>query len=439
MRMLSGTILVFLLMSGSAFAGTDLAEMLPDRSPDLHWKARVVRVSVSTSLLRESPNVKTGSDVEGAVRRSFQTWERAANLEFIETQTEKQNVSPSGPTGDGVNLITIAATPENVLLFAKDPTGVAATTRVFYDAKGQISEADVVLNPYQQFSIDGTIGTYDLESILTHEIGHLLGLGHSSVFGSTMHESNGKNGVYGLQSFLSRTLSPIDVAAVRAMYGAPSGVTECCGRISGKIGVSNLRALRNAEVWLEDTATGIVAAQAEVTSDGSFRFAGLPFGRYKVYGQSEGADQPGFRTQELGDVEASASDLQATLKRPTLAGSEARIEYLGFNGQLSDVPVSLTSGRTYRIYLGGRFPEIQKLIIGSTSRFISVAQDTLRAHEYGSDLNVISFEVTVRPGTPAGDYSLFAATEKGGRATLVGALSVDAFPNYFSTSTLSDD
>jgi hypothetical protein len=437
MRILSGTILFLVLIVGSTFASSD-ADRQPDRSPDLRWRARVVRVAVSNSLIRESPYIKTGSDVEGAVRRALRTWERAANLEFVETETDKQNVSASGAAGDGVSLITIAATAENVLLFAKDPTGVAATTRVFYDTKGQISEADIVLNPYQQFSTDGTIGTYDLESILTHEIGHLLGLGHSSVFGSTMHESSGKNGVYGMQNFLARTLSPLDVAAVRAIYGPPAGVSECCGRIAGKI-VAGPRALRNAEVWLEDAASGLVVAQLDTSADGTFRFAGLRFGRYRIYSQSIGDDQAGFRTQELGDVEATSNDLQAALKRPVLSGPNVRIEYLGFNGQLSDVPVTLSSGRTFRVYLGGNFPDIQKMNVGTTSRFVSVAPDSLRSHDYGSDLDVISFEVTVKPGTPTGDYSLFVETDKGGRATLVGALSVDAFPNYFSTFTLSND
>src|SRR4030095_3804166 len=151
--------------------------------------------------------------------------------------------------GDGVSLITIAQTPENVLLFSKDTENAAATTRVFYSRRGMITEADIVLNPYEQFSTDGTLGTFDLESTLTHEIGHLLGLSHSEVFGSTMHANYGKNGVFGSQRLISRTFAADDIAAVRALYGARGDDGECCGTIEGKLAVPG-KPNRSIEVWI---------------------------------------------------------------------------------------------------------------------------------------------------------------------------------------------
>ena len=64
----------------------------------------------------------------------------AAGVEFKETFSDKQNVSPQGMAGDGVSLITVAQTAENALLFVKNPEDVAATTRVFFDGRGKITE-----------------------------------------------------------------------------------------------------------------------------------------------------------------------------------------------------------------------------------------------------------------------------------------------------------
>ena len=228
-----------------------------------------------------------------------------------------------------------------------------------------ITEADIVLNPYLQFSTDGTLGTFDLESTLTHEIGHMLGLSHSLVFGSTMHASYGKNGVFGLQNFTSRTLSADDIAAARAIYGVRSDDDECCGSIEGHITVAT-KASRTFDVWAED-ANGRVQASVKST-DGEFHFSGLDAGKYRLFAQETGRAKNAVPAREIGEAVVASGEI-ATINAKAVAGvRDVEVNYLGFNGQLSEMAVSLSPGRSYVVYLGGRNLDPKKLSVSFSSR-----------------------------------------------------------------------
>jgi hypothetical protein len=250
----------------------------------------------------QNPSIMPQSDVEGAVRRSLEAWEQASNIKFEIISTDKQTISPSGNFGDGVSLITIAQTPENLLLFGSETDEISAQTRTFYNRQGFISEADIVLNPYQQFSTDGSIGTYDLESTLTHEIGHLLGLDHSSVLGATMQARQGKNGVYNLSAFASRTLAEDDITGIRALYGAKTYGDSCCGTVVGRISQANGKAPKIYQVWGEDSGSGRIIGSVLTKPDGSFRFERLEAGNYRFYVQTDGKAEVAAG-EELGDFE----------------------------------------------------------------------------------------------------------------------------------------
>ncbi|MBA3784459.1 MAG: matrixin family metalloprotease, partial [Acidobacteria bacterium] len=251
----------------------------------LHWKTNLIPIAFSTTLTRQNPYINPASDVLGAVEKSLETWEKAANIKFQVSWTDKQTISPSGKSGDGVSLITIAQTPENLLLFGSDAEEVSARTRIFFNRKGFITEADIILNPYEQFSTDGSIGTFDLQATLTHEIGHLLGLEHSTVTGATMHDYQAKNGVYNLSSFSPRTLGEDDLTGIRALYGAATSDEECCGTIIGNLTLSNGKAAKDFQVWAEDAKSGRVIAGVTSNTSGNFRIEGLHGGQYKIYTQ----------------------------------------------------------------------------------------------------------------------------------------------------------
>lgn len=59
---------------------------------------------------------------------------------------------------------------------------------------------------------DGTLGTFDLFTVMLHEFGHSLGLGHSNVVGSVMEAT---------YAGARRSLSADDTAGIQAIYGAP--------------------------------------------------------------------------------------------------------------------------------------------------------------------------------------------------------------------------
>jgi len=405
----------------------------------LHWKSGTIPIALSTSLAKQNPNIKADSDVLAAIQRSLETWEKVANIKFEIILTDKQSVSPSGKIGDGISLITIAQTTENLVLFSGDSEEISARTRIFYNGKGFITEADIILNPYKQFSTDGSIGTFDLEATLTHEIGHLLGLEHSSVLGATMHAHQGKNGVYNLSSFSSRTLAADDITRVRALYGAKDADEDCCGIISGKLSLANGKAAKNFQVWAEEAETGRVIAGVLTNSEGLFRIEGLEGGQYQIYAQDLGERKSLFSTENLGVIFVINGKTSSLSKKLKNRAKNFDVRYVGFNGQIAGLAVPINGGKSYVIYVGGKNLDTENLTIGFNSPSISVTPNTLIKHDYGADLYVLSFEIKVKEETPAGEYSFFVQSKNEETGFIVGGLTVESFVNPWNSYFLFGD
>jgi len=389
----------------------------------LRWKNNTIKIAISNSLTRTSSNIKYDSDVAGAIRRSLQTWVNAADVDFLTDISDKQSVSPGGVAGDGVSVITIAQTPDNVLFFAKDAESVSAKTRVFFNRKGFITEADIVLNPFQQFSTDGTFGTFDLESTLIHEIGHLLGLHHSAVLSSTMAESFAKNGTMGVVDLSPRTLSESDISAIRELYGVPSETEDCCGVISGRLFTNSGRPGKTFQVWAEETVSGRVMAQTETALDGTFRLGGLPGGEYSVYWRTNDLFAASA-SNELGNVSIDAGESKIINEKITLRSSDGTLKYLGLNGQLADYGISLKRARSYVINLGGRNLDPEILKVRSSSPYIKFVRFSSASQEFSENISGISFIVTIDQEIETGQYSLFVS-ENGSESSLVGAFNIE--------------
>ncbi len=424
LRLILKSLFVLMIFISSALSYTPQYTN-KDKNIPLRWSNKKIPITISNSLLDKSINIKAKSNVLETIKKSLEHWEEVADIEFTYNFSDKESVSDKSSSGDGVSLITIAPTSENLLLFDEKIEESSAMTRLFFNTKGEIKEADIVLNPILLFTTDGTFGTFDLEATLTHEIGHLLGLGHSQIIGSTMHSHQGKNGIYNLPGFSSRTLSEDDKAGAVSLYGSRQP-DLCCGKIEGKLTITNPSISKQLEIWVEDSQTGKVIAGISTDANGNFVLDGLPNSVYRIYAQSESSS---YSTISLGEIDLREGGIKKLNKEIRLEPKNFEASYVGFNGQLSSLTVPVNAGKSYIIYVGGKNLSPNNVKIGFHSTNFKVNSKSLIKHNYSENISVISFEVEIDELTPVGEYSFFIKSHDGNYEYLVGGVSVENTTN----------
>ncbi|MGC8991408.1 MAG: matrixin family metalloprotease, partial [Verrucomicrobiia bacterium] len=219
---------------------------------------------------------QTNRDAElNAVRAAFAVWQSTPNsiLRFEE----------GGTVAPGVDIDELDNT--NVVFWAKKSTWVAggkvnilgATAVTFIARAGWVLVgADLVLNGvnYSWATNPDTVGTsYFVESIVTHEIGHFIGLEHSPLGAATMFYRD----TAGIGTYLG--LSTDERLAVQFLYPA-GNLLETRGAIQGKITAGGTNVL--GAVIIAENPAGTIAGAAVSRADGSYALPALVPGTYNV-------------------------------------------------------------------------------------------------------------------------------------------------------------
>jgi hypothetical protein len=267
------------------------------------------------------------TEIEQAITQSLAVWTGVSGTTLVPatltplTRTATQNACGS----DGVNSICfdqadMAFTP-GVLAFtrviATDGFGVQVGSSAVSTQLGQILDADIYFNPSDShtlfvtpLALAATPTAYDLESVLTHELGHFLGFSHSAIWGAILFPFAPAPGTMsGVRPTTQQPDAPLgedDRTGLRILYPDSTDAAHK-GSISGKILPANPLALPTsppgvtgifgAQVVAVDTtsgaATGATLGGWSCTTpgpaqfDGTFEIDGLAVGHsYTIYAEA---------------------------------------------------------------------------------------------------------------------------------------------------------
>jgi hypothetical protein len=172
---------------------------------ELRWDQMPISYTVNV----QNAEGISAADFKGAVRAATYAWSSvdSADVEFVSNgETETAESSHDW---------------ENVIFFdynwQHDDDLLALNSNWSY-SDGTIVGFDIRINPNHEWTVTGEEGASDLQNMLTHEIGHSLGLDHTTVDAeaSMFHAS-------AAGEMSKRTLKSDDMAGVTYLYGNGSG------------------------------------------------------------------------------------------------------------------------------------------------------------------------------------------------------------------------
>lgn len=245
----------------------------------LHWATMPIRWFATD---RSVPGVSS-AEFRSTVERAFKTWEDVptASIQFVfggMTSLEPDQ-------DDNLSVLGFQNHPEMDRV-------LAATSFDVDDDTGELMEADIFFNSFFEWStaVGGDAARFDLESVAVHEIGHLLGLGHSAIGETELRPEGGRRVLgsgavmfpisIGRGAIADRVLQPDDIAGISDLY--PEGNFEdTTGGVHGRVR-RGTAAVVGAHVVVFNLRTRALVGGFSLGHEGEFQVLGLAPGPYVV-------------------------------------------------------------------------------------------------------------------------------------------------------------
>ncbi|MBZ0119073.1 MAG: matrixin family metalloprotease [Sandaracinaceae bacterium] len=191
-------------------------------APELWWRYRTIRMRPAYATLHDVPPESTRM----AVLRSMDAWNAAAGpcSDLLFEEGEPATGLDTNLTRGEIRIDDA----ENRIVWREEPDWpeeagtqtLALTTLIFRRTSGEILDADMDLNAEHQYwtvtDVPGMVAT-DVQNTVTHELGHVFGLGHSPDPDATMFFESAQGDLE------KRTLAQDDIDGLCFMYPAGRG------------------------------------------------------------------------------------------------------------------------------------------------------------------------------------------------------------------------
>lgn len=416
-RLLAVPCLLVACAPAPAFIRSRSSAGLPTRRTDFGGIRFVVNDRTAPGLVNNSGGViiTADSDPLAALQAAMDNWTNIPTSSVVFAALATTAIESS--QADREHLITFLDTPGNRSIVGD----AVAVTRTFTNSLGEITDTDILFNPALPFSTTLQTGTFDIQAVVTHELGHALGANHSGLVGATMFFAVRR--AINLQA----TLSSDEIAFATEVY-PEAGVAGAFGSLTGSVSLSSGGPLPGALVAAVDPSLGVVLGSI-TASDGTFTITELPPGSYFVY--AEPADSPvepnqlgsaglgantNFTTTVLGGLDspqavtvsagaASSASLTAEPGNPLINLRQGGSAPAGASIPFGSGAFVLNRGSRADVVLVGDGLDDQTITQDSISFFgapITITGGFRRSVASGSNLPVIRFTVQVASDAPLG-------------------------------------
>jgi hypothetical protein len=385
----------------------------------LNWSSNTISYNIHTA---GSDDISDNSHIP-AIEHAFSSW---SDVNGSNVNLTRGSDTSSGSTG--TNSHTISFDETNSSGYFPGGSGIVAITPINYLlTDGRITDADILFNGNQfSFSTDQTPGTFDVQDVLTHEVGHFIGLDHSPVVSGTMWPYVSPT------QWLHRSLTQDDESGAVAV--APgSGQTKVTGTIR-KPGTTSALPGAIVSASLSD---GRFVSSTVTNSNGNFTLRGMPAGDYYIHvAPLEGGMTTSNLTSNSTINTAFAPTFYGSFESPTLfalgSGAQLSCGTLTANADIamrenSSSPTLLQQGASTLVTIFGSSIPVGTTMIAKTSQ--------LAISNVSNNSSFVRATVTANSAALLATYDLYLKAPNGDFEAASGVVEVIApSPNLAAVS-----